>query len=99
MDAYRHIASPPPVRIALPVGTMVETPRRSVRVTMPHNARTRQVVRTLLGRVDAAAAEWLWVPTAVDDAGDELVLDYEHGATESLAFADALPRFTQAPAI
>jgi len=99
MSAYRHIPASPPVRVALPVGTLTETPGHGVRVAMPHNARTRGVVRTILERLDGDAAEWFWVPTTVDEAGDELVLDYALETTESLAFSAALPRFLQAPAV
>src|SRR5262245_15805166 len=99
MDAYRHIAASVPAAVVLPVGTLTETPGRGVRISMPHTARTRGLVRTILERLDGAAAEWLWVPTVVDEAGDELVLDYELEASESQAFPAALPRFIKTPEV
>jgi hypothetical protein len=97
MTAYRNIAATPS-HVALPLGTLIETPGQ-IRVTMPHNARTRGVVRAILDKLDGAAAEWFSIPAVVDDAGDELVLDYALEASESMAFPAALPRFLRAPAV
>jgi hypothetical protein len=97
MMAYRHIAAPPR-RVALPLGTLLETSGQ-IRVTMPHNARTRGVVHAILERLDGAQAEWFSIPAVVDDVGDELVLDYALEASESMAFPAALPRFLRSPAI
>jgi hypothetical protein len=56
-------------------------------------------VHAILDKLDGEAAEWFWIPTTVDDKGDALVLDYALEPTESLPFAAALPRFTQASAV
>jgi hypothetical protein len=80
--------------IALPVGTLTETPR-GVRIVMPQRAHASvQAILDRLGRV----AEWFWLPTTVDE-GDALVLDYAHDGAPSLPFAAALVRMEQQPAV
>jgi hypothetical protein len=83
----------------LPVGELAEQPNRRVRVTMPLNARTRGLVQSIVERLDGVAAEWFWVPTTVDETGNDLVLEYGLETDHSIGFTDALPRFRGAPAV
>lgn len=95
MTAYRDTAAPP-VSVTLPVGTLLEASGQ-IRISMPHNARTRGEVRAILERFDGEAADWLAIPSMVDDRGDELLLEYAE--REALSFAAALPQIQRQPAI
>lgn len=85
--------------IQLPVGQLVETADRRVRVTMAHNARTRAQVQSIVERLDGLAAEWFWIPTTVDEYEGDLVLEYSLAADRSMTFSEALPRFRARPAV
>jgi len=85
--------------LRLPVGDLVETPDRRLRVTMAHNARTRGLVQSIVERLDGVAAEWFWIPTTVDEYEGDLVLEYSLAADQSMAFPAALPRFRAKPAV
>src|SRR5688500_1024937 len=83
----------------LPVGELLETQDRRVRVSMNHNARTRGLVQSIVERLDGIAAEWFWIPTTVDEYEGDLVLEYSLAADQSMPFQTALPRFRAKPAV
>ncbi len=85
--------------LRLPVGELVETPDRRLRVTMAHNARTRGLVQSIVERLDGIAAEWFWIPTTVDEYEGDLVLEYSLAADQSMTFSEALPRMRARPAV
>jgi len=85
------------VDIRLPVGRMVES-AGAIRVTLPHGGKTRDAVHSILEQLHGIAAEWFWVPTTIDETGDELVLEYLLADAETMSFAAALPRWHAAPA-
>ncbi len=83
--------------IRLPVGRMVEAPG-SIRITLPHGAKTRDAVHSILERLHGIAAEWFWVPTTIDESGSELVLEYLLADADTMPFLAALPRWHASPA-
>ena len=85
--------------VRLPLGELTELDGGRVRVVMPHNARTRGLVQSIVERLDGVAAEWFWVPSHVDEMGSELILDYALEREHHLSFAAALPRFAAKPAV
>ncbi len=93
------VGCPPMKPLRLPVGDLVETSDRRLRVTMAHNARTRGLVQSIVERLDGVAAEWFWIPTTVDEYEGDLVLEYSLAADQSMAFSAALPRFRAKPAV
>ena len=85
--------------VRLPVGDLVETADRRLRVSMSHNARTRALVQSIVERRDGLAAEWFWIPTTVDEYEGDLVLDYSLATDRSMPFPEALPRLRAKPAV
>ncbi|MCX5745891.1 MAG: hypothetical protein NT062_25725 [Proteobacteria bacterium] len=61
-------------------------------MTLALNARTRATTQLVVEKLQGVAAEYFLIPTLVDDAGDQLVLDYALDAASS-SFAAARGRW------